>query len=430
MDRGDILKYLVDKKEIINNLRVLPREKEIKPTKNFIVSVIGPRRAGKTYSLYNLILNKMELEEDDYIFMDFEDTQLVEAGFEDIIEAVNIHQEEYGKKPKYVFLDEIQNIENWSKAVRNLFETKNHFIFITGSSSKLLSKELSTSLRGRTITYSILPFSFREYLSYHNFEFKKTYTTSQENQIKNHLRNYLKKGGFPDIVIEDELADKFFDEYIDLVVFRDIIERHKIKNVFVVRFLIKNLLSSFTKEFSVHKVFNSLKSQNIKISKKTLYNYLSYLEDAFFSFSLKKFSYSMKTSELSVCKAFINDTGIVNSVLLNFSENIGKLMENQVFLELLRKKYDEPNSELFYWKSEGKEVDFVLKKGKQIEKLIQACYSVENEKTKNREVSALIESSKELKCENLVIITWDYEGVEKLKKKKIKFVPLWKWLLS
>lgn len=430
MKRKEILKYMVDKKETLNNLEVLPREIEIKPTKNFIVSIIGPRRAGKTYSLYNLILNELELKPEEFIFMDFEDAQLVGIDLEDILEVVNVHQEEYGKKPKYIFLDEVQNVENWSRAVRSLFETKNYFIFISGSSSKLLSKELSTSLRGRAITYSILPFSFREYLSYKNFEFKKTYTTSEENKIKNHLRNYLKNGGFPDIIIEEELADKFFDEYIDLVVFRDLIERYNIKNVFGVRFLIKSLVSSFAKEFSIHKIFNDFKSQDIEISKKTLYNYLSYLEDSFFSFSLKKFSYSEKTSELSISKAFINDTGLVNYVLVNFSENIGRLMENCVFLKLLRKKHNKPKLELFYWRDKGKEVDFVVKKGKKINKLIQVCYSVENEDTKEREIKNLLKASNELKCKELAIITWDYENLEKENGKEIKFIPLWKWLLG
>lgn len=430
MKRKEILRYLIDKKETINNLEVLSRKAGIKPTKNFVVSVIGPRRAGKTYSLYNLILNKLGLKERDFVFIDFEDAQLVGAGFEDILKAVDIHQEEYGKKPEYIFLDEIQNIENWSKAVRTLFETKNHFIFISGSSSKLLSKELSTSLRGRTVTYSILPFSFREYLSCRGFEFKKTYSTSEENRIKNHLRKYLKMGGFPDVIIEGELADKFFDEYIDLVVFRDLIERYNIENVFAIRFLIKGLLSSFAKKFSIHKVFNDLKSQNVKISKKTLYNYLSYLEDAFFSFSLKKFSYSTKTSELSISKVFINDTGMINSVLMNFSENIGKLMENQVFLELLRKKYDEPKMELFYWENQGKEVDFIVKRGTEIDQLIQVCYSIEEEKVKEREVDALVQSSKELKCKNLTVITWDYESQETIENRRINFVPFWKWLLK
>lgn len=430
MKRKEILKYMVDKKETLNNLEVLPREIEIKPTKNFIVSIIGPRRAGKTYSLYNLILNELKLKPEEFIFMDFEDAQLVGIDLEDILEAVNVHQEEYGKKPKYIFLDEVQNVKNWSRAVRSLFETKNYFIFISGSSSKLLSKELSTSLRGRAITYSILPFSFREYLSYKNFQFKKTYTTSEENKIKNHLRNYLKNGGFPDIIIEEELADKFFDEYIDLVVFRDLIERYNIKNVFGVRFLIKSLVSSFAKEFSIHKIFNDFKSQDIEISKKTLYNYLSYLEDSFFSFSLKKFSYSEKTSELSISKAFINDTGLVNYVLVNFSENIGRLMENCVFLKLLRKKHNKPKLELFYWRDKGKEVDFVVKKGKKINKLIQVCYTVENEDTKEREIKNLLKASNELKCKELAIITWDYENLEKKNGKEIKFIPLWKWLLG
>lgn len=431
MDRKEILKYLIDKKEILSSFEVLPREKDIEPTKKFIVSVVGPRRAGKTYSLYDLILNRLELEEEDYIFMDFEDARLIGADYEDIIEAVNIHEEEYGEKPEYLFLDEVQNVENWNRAVRSLYETKNHYIFITGSSSKLLSKELSTSLRGRTVTYSILPFSFQEYLSQRGFDFEsKTYSTSQENKIKNHLRDYLKNGGFPDIVTEEKLADRFFDDYIDLVVFRDLVERHQIKNVFVVKFLIKNLLSSFSKQFSVHKVFRDLKSQNIEISKKTLYNYVSYLEDAFFSFFLNKFSYSIKKSELSVSKAYINDTGLVNSVLTNFSENIGKLMENRVFLELLREKNTDPNVELFYWKDEKREVDFVVKKGEEIEKLIQVCYSIDNKETKKRELEALNRAGSKLKCDNLLVITWDHESRESIADKRIEFIPLWKWLLS
>lgn len=434
MEGSKVLKYLIDKKETIANLEVLPRKIEIKPTKNFIVSIIGPRRAGKTYFLYHLIKNELKLKEEEFIFMDFEDAQLIDASFKDILEAVSAHEEEYGKKPKYIFLDEVQTVENWNSSVRTLFESKDHFIFISGSSSKLLSKELSTSLRGRTITYSILPFSFSEYLSYQGFEFKKTYSTSQENQIKNYLRTYLKKGGFPDIVIEEELADKFFDEYIDLIVFRDVIERHNIKNTFAVKFLIKSLTSSFSREFSVHKVFNDLKSQGIKVSKKTLYNYISYLEDAFFSFSLSKFSYSMKSSELSLPRVFINDTGLINLVLLDFSENIGNLMENAVFLELLRKSHKDRKLKLFYWKSEGKEVDFVIKKGTDIRSLIQVCYSVEDKETKEREIGSLIKASESLNCSNLIVLTWDYKGEEEFEvnksKKKIKFVPLWEWLLN
>src|SRR3989344_47975 len=289
MEKNIILKYILDKKENIKTSKVFPRTIPFKFTENFVNVIIGPRRAGKTYFLYDSILNKLKLKDEEFIFMDFEDAALNGINSNDVAETINLHEEYYKKKPRYLFFDEIQGVNNWDKAIRTLFETKNF------------------------------------------------YSSSEENKIKNYLREYLKYGGFPNIVIEKEIAEKFFQEYVDLVVFRDVIERHKIKNVFIIKFLIKSMISSFAKEFSIHNIFNTLKSQNIKVSKKTLYEYSLYLEEAFFSFFLKKFSYSMKRTELSIPKIFINDAGLVNFSSMNFSENLGKIIENAVFLELLRK---------------------------------------------------------------------------------------------
>jgi len=425
MQKEGLLKYMIDKKERIRNLHILPRNTRFDLSKNFVISIVGPRRAGKTYSLYDLIVNKLMLEEKDFLFMDFEDAELVDIGFYDVISAVNLHEEYYGQGPKYIFLDEIQNVKDWAKAVRSLFETKKYFIFVSGSSSKLLSKEIATSLRGRALTYYVLPLSFKEFMGFKNFEVKEMYSTSEENKIKNYLREYLKFGGFPDIINENKLAEKFFREYIDLVVFKDIIERHKVKNTFIIKFLIKNLLASFSKEFSVHKVFLALKSQGIKVSKKTLYEYITYLEDAFFSFFHKKFSHSQKSIELSVPKVYVNDTGLVNFSLPKSSENIGRLIENCVFLELKRRE-----KEIYYWKDLSHEVDFVVKgKGERIEQLIQVCYDISNEETKMREYAALIKASNTLRCNNLILINFFKEGEERIKGKRIKLIPLWKWLL-
>ena len=429
MNKKVLSRYILDKKEIIRNLDVFPRTIDIVKTKNFIVPIVGPRRAGKSYCLYDLIVNKLKIKDADFLFMNFEDAELADTNFKEIANIVNIHEEIYGKKPEYVFLDEVQNVQNWHKSVRSLFETKKCYIFISGSSSKLLSKEIVTSLRGRTLSHTILPLSFKEFLGFKKFELKPFYSSTEENRIKNSLRNYLKFGGFPDIVFENQIADKFFREYTDLVIFKDIVERHKIKNVFIIKFLIKNILASFSKEFSVHKIFNILKSQNIKVSKKTLYNYTSYLEDAFFVFFLRKISFSVRDSELSIPKCYVNDTGLINSVSTSFSQNIGKLMENAVFLELERRKKAVTN--IFYWKdSTGNEVDFAVKQGLRIKQLIQVCYSVEDYETKEREIRSLLKASKELKCKDLLVITEDYEDEEKIKGKKIKYIPLWKWLLG
>lgn len=429
MEKRELLRYLLDKKEQIRRLEVCPRELSVTQTKRFVTSIIGPRRAGKSFYLYDLILNKLKLTDNDFIYLNFEDPELTEAFFKDILSAINVHEEFYGKLPQYVFLDEIQSMPNWQRAVRGLYEQRMYSIFLSGSSSKLLSKEIATALRGRTLSYLILPLSFKEYLKFKNFELKAVYTTSEENKIKNALREYLKFGGFPDIVFERQFASKFFREYLDLVIFRDVIERHKIKNIFVVKFLVKALANTFSKEFSIHNMFNTLKSQGIKISKKTLYNYITYLEDSFFAFFVRKFSYSAKDVELSIPKVYINDTGLINSITLNFSENFGQLIENVVFLELKRFQNVNPLLEIYYYKTASEEVDFVIKEGTKITKLIQVCYDIEDAKSKERELKALIKASKALNCKNLLVITWDYEGIEKFKSKMIKFIPLWKWLL-
>jgi len=425
MEKNKILSYMIDKKENIRALKVFSRT-SIKFTENFVNVLIGPRRAGKTYFFYDLILNVLKLKDEEFIFIDFEDSALVDINLNDFMEAINLHEEYYKEKPKYLFFDEIQSVNKWEEAIRTIFETKRYIIFLSGSSSKVLSKEIATSLRGRALSHSILPLSFKEFLNFKKFENKDFYSSSETNKIKNYLREYLKYGGFPSIVIEKEIADRFFKEYLDLVVFRDVIERHRIKNVFIIKFLIKNMISSFAKEFSIHNIFNILKSQNIKVSKKTLYEYALYLEDAFFSFFLRKFSYSMKNIELSIPKVFINDTGLINFSSISFSENIGKIMENAVFLELLRRE-----EEIFYFKAGTKEeADFVVKEGRKIKKIVQVCYDFSGLKTKKRETDSLIKASNELKCNNLLIITWDYEAEEKIKGKKIKLVPFWKWLLK
>ena len=425
MEKNKILSYMIDKKENIRALKVFSRT-SIKFTENFVNVLIGPRRAGKTYFFYDLILNVLKLKDEEFIFIDFEDSALVDINLNDFMEAINLHEEYYKEKPKYLFFDEIQSVNKWEEAIRTIFETKRYIIFLSGSSSKVLSKEIATSLRGRALSHSILPLSFKEFLNFKKFENKDFYSSSETNKIKNYLREYLKYGGFPSIVIEKEIADRFFKEYLDLVVFRDVIERHRIKNIFIIKFLIKNMISSFAKEFSIHNIFNILKSQNIKVSKKTLYEYALYLEDAFFSFFLRKFSYSMKNIELSIPKVFINDTGLINFSSISFSENIGKIMENAVFLELLRRE-----EEIFYFKAGTKEeADFVVKEGRKIKKIVQVCYDFSGLKTKKRETDSLIKASNELKCNNLLIITWDYETEEKIKGKKIKLVPFWKWLLK
>jgi len=420
-------KYLLDKKGEIKEMKVKERKIEFPETKNFIISVIGPRRAGKTYSLFDLIIKK-KLKDEDYLFINFEDDEICEMKREEIRKAIFYHQEIYGREPKYLFFDEIQNFERWESFVYSLFEKKRYFIFITGSSSKLLSEEIATQLRGRSLTILVLPFSFKEFLQVKNLHVKtKILLSYEESRIKNLLRLYLKEGGFPDIVLTSINREEYFRDYINLVVFRDIVERYKIRDISLIKMFVRFAISSFSKEFSIHKIYRTFKSMNVKVSKKTLYRYADMLEDSQFCFFLRKFSFSERESLLSIPKVFLNDPGIANyGRTTKFDEEIGKLMENAVFLELKRKKF-----ETFYWKDyQGNEVDFVVKEGLKIKQLIQVTYANDKDEINEREIKALLKASKELKCKNLLCITWDFEGEEKIDGKKVKFLPLWKWLLN
>ncbi|OQX84586.1 MAG: hypothetical protein B6D55_08810 [Candidatus Omnitrophica bacterium 4484_70.2] len=420
-------KYLLDKKEEIKEMKVKERKIEFPETKNFIISVIGPRRAGKTYSIFNLI-KKKKLKDEDYLFINFEDDEICEMKRKEIRKVIFYHQEIYGREPEYLFFDEIQNLERWESFVYSLFEKKRYFIFITGSSSKLLSEEIATQLRGRSLTILVLPFSFKEFLQVKGLHVKtKILLSYEESKIKNLLRLYLKEGGFPDIVLTSINREEYFRDYINLVVFRDIVERYKIRDIGLIKMFVRFAISSFSKEFSIHKIYRTFKSMNVKVSKKTLYRYADMLEDAQFCFFLRKFSFSERESLLSIPKVFLNDPGIANyGRTTKFDEEIGKLMENAVFLELKRKKL-----ETFYWRDyQGNEVDFVVKEGLKVKQLIQVTYANDRDEIREREIKDLMKSSELLKCKDLLCITWDYEGEEKIKGKKVKFVPLWKWLMN
>ncbi len=210
-----------------------------------------------------------------------------------------------------------------------------------------------------------------------------------------------------------------------MVLYRDLIERYKIENPEVARFLLYSTIQSFTKEFSLNKIYKQLK-QKTEVSNKTIYAYSTYLEEIFFAFFLRKFHFSYKKSLLSMPKVYINDNGLAN---LAFSPEIGKCMENLVFIEL-KKKELEGKHEIYYWKDyQQREVDFVIKEGIKVKQLIQVTYASDKDEIEKRELKALVAASKELRCNNLLVITWDYEAEEKIDSKKIKFLPLWKWLL-
>lgn len=398
------------------------------PIKRALV-IFGPRRSGKTYFLYLLIKKILAggIAKERTLYINFENPNLIGADVKDLVRILEVFYELYPKNKNqktFLFFDEIQNIPGWEVFIRHAIDAENTQIILSGSSSKLLSKEIATSLRGRTIAHLMLPFSFSEALKAKNITYEKYLSSINQAKIVKVFNDYLNNGGYPEIVLYPEGKEKIVGDIIEATIFKDLIERHKIRNIKVIKMMFQQLVRA--KEFSVLRFFNFLKSMNIKVSKNSLYNYLEYFNDAFIFFPLKKFSYSIKEVEKSMPKIFTVDNALIDSVISN--EN-GKKFENLVFLKLLQKEFA-VNRDLFYYKLSDGEIDFVIKEKGKVIMLIQSCFDLSNFQTKEREIKSLLQASDELSCENLLLINNEEEKEEKIGKKTIKFVPLWKWLLA
>jgi hypothetical protein len=301
-----------------------------------------------------------------------------------------------------------------------LYEKKRYNIFITGSSSKLLSKEIATQLRGRTIAVKVFPFSFREILEIEDIKIKKVLSSYEEASIKHTIKKHL-LSQFPDVVLGKIDPREFFRDYLSLVIYRDIIERYGIKNRYTLELFLRNVIDSNCKEFSVHKLYNTLKSQGIKVSKKTLYNFQKILEDVMIGFFLKRFSKGLKKRELTVPKVYLSDAGLYNYLI---EKDFSKSMENAVFSEFVKRGL-EPNNDIFYYKTkDGKEVDFLVKQDNKLE-LIEVTYKLDGEHIKK-----VRRAMEELNLKRALIITWDEEDVVVEDNREIKVMPLWKLLVQ
>ena len=432
MDTPRVKEYLANFQQ--RQLPVLTlRDLKINQTKK-IKTIIGPRRAGKTFFIYQQMRELLKsTPKEELIFLNFEDPQLIGINFKEIPDLVKLQWQMYPStagKSLVLFVDEPQNIKNWEVAIRGLYD-RGFDIYITGSSSKLLSKEISTSLRGRSLTYLLLPFSFKEFLKIKGIEFNAGVVSSKDKAIlMNSLDEYSKYGGFPEIVKEQnqDIKLKILAEYLDSVVYKDIVDRFEIKNTKLIKWLINAIVTSFSKEISINKIYLTLKAQGIRVGKNTLYAYASMLEDVFFVFFVPKFSRSIRKREFSTSKAYLCDVGYTRLVGVP-SESKGRIMENIVFLELVRRK--NILTEIFYWKNEKQqEVDFVISEKTEPSKLIQVCADVSNDDTKEREVKGLLAAMKVFGLEKGTIITDDFEGEELVGEKKIQYLPLWNWLLK
>jgi predicted AAA+ superfamily ATPase len=426
LNRELLIDYLKKDKKF----RGIERELQVETISGKITTIIGPRRSGKTCYLLHLLNN----EYPNALYLNFEMFFLRNIQPEDFFEILKIFNEIYGYNPKGLLLDEIQEVKDWQSLLRSLLDY-GFTIFVTGSSSKLLSKEIATSLRGRSISYLLLTFSFRKFLKSKNLNVDLKYPTIEEKgKILNLLNEYLEYGGYPEVVLADNkyIKEKILKTYFDEIFLKDFVERHQIRSIEMGRFLFEFFFQNYSNEISIKNILNYLQ-ERVNLSKKTLYSYLDKVQDTLSVFFLDKYSKSVYLRKEFPKKIYIVDTGLS----LSYSENIGRKMENVVFIDLLRKTNYKPFMEFFYLKTkENYEVDFVVKEGNRISKLIQVTYANSFDEISPREYRSLLHVNELFKSDKpeLIMITWDYEDEKKLswfgKEGTIKFVPLWRWLLE
>jgi len=421
------LKEIILENQNYNFPSAIERNVDIPTNLNVIISLIGARRSGKTYILYQKInkLLKSGIKKEQIIFLNFEDERIAlnTENLDQIIQAYTELFPNINIKNTYFFFDEIQNVAGWEKFVRRIFDTKSRHIFITGSNSKLLSTEIATELRGRTITYTIYPLSLNEYLKFNKVS-KKLYPQKNKSKIIHYTQKFLTEGGFPEIVFFDEKNRlKILQQYFNTMIFRDIVERYNISNIGTFKFFIKKIFASVTKPFSVNKTYNDLKSLGYKVSNKYLYEYFDYCNTVFISQAVNRFDFSEIKQEKSDKKAYIIDNGLLAAIEFSVSENKGKLLENMVALEFMKAE-----KELFYFKNK-KECDFIVK-DKNEYLPVQVSYEINNNDTKLRELKGLAVACKYLKTDKGTIITFDQEEELVFQNIKVNIVPVYKYFLQ
>lgn len=393
-----------------------------------ILAIVGPRRAGKTYFMCQLIqelLDRTICNRNDILFVDFEDYRLINFAAEDI-EALFVAFNQFtGKYPAFLFFDEIQRLPDWSRVLRTLHNQNRYRIIVSGSNAELLGHEISTELRGRYRDFLMMPFSFREYLRFKNISYSESvfYTPSRGVIIKA-FDDYLREGGFPEVAKQATPIEKrqILKNYYQTIFYRDILEWYNIKAKYVLDAVMAYCLNIYGDLFSVSRFEKHLKGHDLPGSKRTIANYLCYLEDAFFIIIHDKFSYSPRKRIMNPKKIYLLDTGFT-FLSTDFSENKGKLMENVVAVELFRRQ-----NESFYYK-DRQECDFIVKRNAKPEMAIQVCWQL-NARNEKRELQGLVAAMNALDIPEGIILTYDEEKTMEYYGRKIKILPVWKWLLT
>lgn len=419
-----IIQVLAEQKEYMDGYQqdgwVTRREEQLFELDSTLAQVvIGVRRSGKSTLCHKVLLEHNVK----YGYANFDDDRLANLQVEDLNTVLSCIYQIYGTDIKYIFLDEIQDVDGWHLFVNRLLRTNLHVI-VTGSNAKLLSGELATHLTGRYNEIRLFPFSFREYCDFYHIE-TNGLTTKIEAGIKRAFMEYVTDGGFPEL---QNIRNKrgYVQSLLEAIVSKDIQQRFRIRNVDTLRKIANHLINNVCQEINYGNI-----AETMGVTDQTVKKYVDFLRQAFLVQILNKHSFKSK-ERIRNAKAYIVDPGLQNNRDNSFAaENIGWRLENVIYIELLRRCTND-FLDIYYYKESprSKEVDFVVCNQDKAVELIQVAYDIDNQKTFYRETSSLIKASTKLHCDNLTLIAFTQTRDEKIDGKCIKILSATDWLLK
>lgn len=379
---------------------------------SLIKLITGPRRVGKSTQALLMLrsTNFAYLNFDSRPLLDAWDANLVMRMLDDVYPGY-----------EYLLLDEVQNLDAWDLWVSELYRQGKNLV-ITGSNAKMLSSEMATVLTGKYLQVEMLPFSLEEFFDWNKIDLHKLHP-EQQTDASVLTDDYLRYGGYPEVVASRQLARSYLDILFDSIVWKDVAKRHNVRNITDLNNLAMYLVSNFCNPLTANNLVEEIGFSSVNTAKK----FMDYLHEPYLFYYLPRYDNKLKRMKKAPRKVYVVDNGFVAAKAFSLSDNLGRLLENQVFIELIRRGYDTEKS-LFYYRSRNdKEVDFVLRKGSRIESLIQVCYDMSSPKTEKREVDGLAECAGELKCDHLVVVTNREERIIEKKGYKIQVVPIGKF---
>lgn len=380
---------------------------------HLIKLITGPRRVGKSTQALLMLRDKnfAYLNFDNYSLLDAWDADLVMRMLDDVYPGY-----------EYILLDEVQNLDAWDLWVSELYR-KGKNLVITGSNARMLSSEMATVLTGKYLQVEMLPFSLEEFFDWNKIDLHSV-KPEQRTDSQILMDDYLRNGGYPEVVASRQLTRSYLDTLFDSIIWKDVAKRHNVRNVTDLNNLAMYLVSNFCNPVSANELTAELGFSSVNTTKK----YMDYLHEPYIFYYLSRYNNKLKLMKKAPRKVYVVDNGFVASKAFSLSDNLGRLLENQVFIELIRRGYDVEKTMFYYRSRNDKEVDFVLRKGTSIERLVQVCYDMSSPKTEKREVDSIIECAGELKCSNLTILTYNDKRIIEKDGYKIEVVPIWEFI--